>query len=183
MCVFCGSSTGARPSYREAALTLGSELARRGIGLVYGGGKNGLMGVLAEACLAGGGEVIGVMPEALVNQERAHGGLTELIITGSMHERKARMAGLADAFIALPGGLGTFEELLEVTTWTQLGLQSKACALLNVEGYFAGLFAQADRAVAEGFLSAEHRGLLRAGTSVPEVLELVRVPVGALRAK
>ncbi len=162
ICVFCGSSRGNRPAYREAAERVGSLLAGRGIGLVYGGGNIGLMGLMADAALAAGGEVIGVMPRRLVRREVAHRGLTELREVNSMHERKALMADLSDAFLALPGGYGTFEEFCEMLTWTQLGIHAKACGLLNVEGFFDPLLALFDRAVAEGFLKAQHRTLVLA---------------------
>src|SRR6266481_626511 len=134
VCVFCGSSFGRRAEYREAAEELGRLLARRGISLVYGGGNVGLMGVIADACLGAGGRVVGVMPRSMVDREIAHLGLTELHVVESMHERKALMADLSDAFIALPGGYGTLEEFAEVVTWSQLGIQVKPCGLLNVEG-------------------------------------------------
>jgi uncharacterized protein (TIGR00730 family) len=162
ICVFCGSSVGARTAYADAAGYLGTLLAKRGIRLVYGGGKLGLMGIVADAALAAGGEVIGVIPQAMVQQERAHTGLTELRVVASMHERKAAMSDLADAFIALPGGFGTFEEFCEVLTWTQLGLQRKACGILNVCGYFDHLLGLFDQAVAERFLRPEHRALVLA---------------------
>ena len=160
ICVFCGSSFGSRPAYREAAETVGRLLCQRGIELVYGGGNVGLMGALADACLGGGGRVIGVIPQALVDKEVAHLGLTELRVVKSMHERKALMADLSDAFVALPGAYGTWDELCEVLTWSQLGIQRKACALLNVSGYYDSFLEFADRAVAEGFLRDAHRGLL-----------------------
>src|SRR4249919_1896970 len=160
ICVFCGSSTGNRPVYREAAEIMGSLLAKRGIGLVYGGGHVGLMGVIADACLAGGGEVIGVIPQSLADREIAHGGLTDLRIVDSMHTRKAMMADLSDAFIAMPGGVGTFEEFFEAVTWTQLGLHRKACGLLNVDGFYSSLEGFIDRVVAEGFIKPLHRGVI-----------------------
>jgi uncharacterized protein (TIGR00730 family) len=160
LCVFCGSSPGARPSYGEAADQLGRLLVAEGIGLVYGGGHVGLMGRLADAVLAEGGEAIGVMPEALVAREIAHTGLSDLRVVGSMHERKASMAELADGFVALPGGLGTVEELFEVYTWAQLGLHRKPCALLDVDGYYEGIASFLEHAVAERFLRAEHRSML-----------------------
>ena len=147
LCVFCGSSVGSNPAYAEAAVTLGSLLARRGIGLVYGGGNVGLMGVIADAALAAGGEVIGVIPKALADREVAHHGVTELRVVDSMHTRKAMMADLSDAFIAMPGGVGTFEEFFEAITWTQLGLHRKACGLLNVAGFYTPLAAFIDQAV------------------------------------
>jgi uncharacterized protein (TIGR00730 family) len=160
VCVFCGSSPGARPSYRDAAATLGTAIARRGLGLVYGGAHVGLMGVVADAALAAGGDVIGVLPRALQEKELAHQGLSALYVVESMHERKALMAELSDCFVALPGGIGTLEELFESWTWTQLGLHEKPCALLDVDGYYAPLQSFLDRAVAERFVRAEHRSML-----------------------
>src|SRR5574339_6646 len=145
VCVFCGSSSGNRADYRSSTTTLAAELVRRGIGLVYGGACVGLMGLLADEVLAGGGEVIGVIPKTMCDREIAHPGLTDLRIVESMHERKATMAGLADAFIALPGGFGTFEEFGEAVTWTQLGLQAKRCGLLNVAGFYDALLALVER--------------------------------------
>ncbi len=160
VCVYCGSSAGARPGYDAAARALGTLLAREGIGLVFGGGRVGLMGAVADAVLAAGGAVTGVIPLALARREVAHEGLTDLRIVGSMHERKALMASLADAFVALPGGLGTLEELAEALTWAQLGVHRKPCALLDVEGYYRPLTAFFDHAAAEGFVRPEHRALL-----------------------
>ena len=137
VCVFCGSNVGRDPAYRRLTESLGRTLARRGVGLVFGGGRVGLMGALADAALAAGGEVIGVLPKALMEREIGHRGLTELRIVGSMHERKALMADLADGFVALPGGIGTLEELFEVWTWAQLGLHAKPCGLLDTDGFFA----------------------------------------------
>jgi uncharacterized protein (TIGR00730 family) len=159
VCVFCGSSDGARSSYREAAAMLGRVLAARRIGVVYGGGNIGLMGALADAALGAGGDVIGVIPEHLVNKELAHRGV-DLRIVHSMHERKALMADLADAFIALPGGYGTLEEFCEVLTWSQLGLHAKPCGLLNVDGYYDSLLGLFDHAVAEGFVRPPSRDLV-----------------------
>ena len=158
--VFCGSNVGARPAYAEAARRLGGLFGERGLGLVYGGGNLGLMGVLADAALAAGADVIGVIPEAMEAMGRAHRGLSEQHVVSSMHERKALMADLADAFLALPGGLGTLDELFEAWTWAQLGLHAKPIGLLDVEGFFAPLVAHLDRAVAEGFVREEHRGML-----------------------
>jgi len=169
ICVFCASSFGARPVYAEVARSLGRLIAKRGTALVYGGAKVGLMGVIADAALAAGGEVIGVIPESLVRKEIAHPNLTELRVVHSMHERKAMMASLADGFIALPGGFGTFEEFCEIVTWGQLGMHSKPCALLNVEGYYDHLLKMFDHAVAEKLLRRENRTLVLAGTD-PEVL-------------
>jgi uncharacterized protein (TIGR00730 family) len=163
--VFCGSSSGARPGYAQAAISLAQHLAGGGIGIVYGGGKVGLMGTLADAALAAGGEVIGVIPLALSRKELAHTGLSDLRVVGSMHERKALMAELSDAFIALPGGYGTFEEFCEVLTWTQLGLHRKPCGVLNVEGYYDRLLELFDHAAAEGFVSAAHRRMVLADSN------------------
>lgn len=160
LCVFCGSKSGTHRLYQEAAQTVGRLLCRRGVELVYGGGNVGLMGTVANSCLDGGGHVIGVIPRALADREVAHAGLTELRIVSSMHERKAVMADLSDAFMALPGEYGTWEEFFEVLTWSQLGIQHKACALLNVDGYYDPLLQMADRAVSEGFLLPVNRGLL-----------------------
>jgi uncharacterized protein (TIGR00730 family) len=160
VCVFCGSSHGASPVYTEAARDLGRRIARRGMGLVYGGGKVGLMGEVADAALAAGGEVIGVIPHALDAREVGHKGLTELRVVDSMHERKAQMADLSDGFLALPGGIGTLEELFEVWTWGQLGLHAKPCALLDVAGYYSPLLAFLDHTVNEGFLREAHRAVL-----------------------
>jgi uncharacterized protein (TIGR00730 family) len=160
ICVFCGSSPGARPAYAEATAEVARLLAGEGIGVVYGGGHVGLMGVLADTAMAAGGEVIGVMPQALVDREIGHTGISELRVVGSMHERKALMADLSDAFVALPGGAGTLEELFEVYTWAQLGLHDKPCGLLDVEDYYAGLAAFLDHAVRERFLREEHRAML-----------------------
>ncbi len=160
LCVFCGSSVGSNPAYAEAAVTLGALLARRGIGLVYGGGNVGLMGVIADAALTAGGEVIGVIPKALADREVAHHGVTELRVVDSMHTRKAMMADLSDAFIAMPGGVGTFEEFFEAITWTQLGLHRKACGLLNVAGFYTPLAAFIDQAVSDGFIKPVHRAAI-----------------------
>jgi len=157
ICVFCGSSTGNQPIYREVAEAMGGLLARRGIGLVYGGGNVGLMGVIADAALAGGGEVIGVIPRSLADREVAHLGVTDLRVVDSMHTRKAMMADLSDAFIAMPGGVGTFEEFFEAVTWTQLGLHRKPSGLLNVGGFYTPLAAFIDQAVTEGFIKPVHR--------------------------
>jgi uncharacterized protein (TIGR00730 family) len=160
ICVFCGSSRGTRPGYTAAATSLARHLASRNIGIVYGGGRVGLMGALADAALEAGGHVIGVIPQSLADKELAHTGLSDLRVVGSMHERKALMADLADAFIALPGGYGTFEEFCEVLTWTQLGLHRKPCGILNVEGYYDALLTLFDHAVAEQFVSPAHRQMV-----------------------
>lgn len=169
VCVFCGSSSGNRPEHRANAEALGRELARRGHGLVFGGGHVGLMGVIADAVLAAGGEVIGVIPEALRDRELAHEGVTELVVTADMHSRKARMAALCGAFIAMPGGLGTYEELFEVVTWAQLGFHDKPIGLLDSEGYFQPLIALLDHAVKEGFVRQHDRELFHRSAD-PKVL-------------
>lgn len=160
ICVFCGSRSGVKPAYQAAAEALGKLLAERGIELIYGGGNVGLMGVVADACLAAGGKVVGVIPRALLEWEVGHQGLTRLEVVDSMHTRKARMAELADGFVALPGGLGTFEELFEVLTWAQLGFHNKPVALLNVDDYYLPLIQLMERGVDEGFMKQENRGLL-----------------------
>jgi uncharacterized protein (TIGR00730 family) len=169
LCVYAGSNAGSRPDYAEAAVALATTMAARDIGLVYGGGKVGLMGVLADTILAAGGEAIGVIPRALVDREVGHGGLTELRVVDSMHERKALMAELSDGFVALPGGIGTLEELIEVYTWSQLGLHRKPLGVLNVAGFYDGLAAFLDHAVQERFLRPQHRAVL-AFEAEPEAL-------------
>lgn len=160
VCVYCGSSAGRLPSYREAARALGHEIAARGLGLVYGGASIGVMGAVADAVLHRGGEVIGVIPHNLATKEVAHADLSELLVVGSMHERKARMEGLSDGFIALPGGWGTFEEIFEMLTWAQLGMHEKPCGLLNVAGYYDHLFTFLEHAVAENFVRNEHQPMI-----------------------
>jgi len=169
--VFCGSNLGNKRSYQQAAQAVGKLLGKTGIELVYGGANVGLMGALADACLEEGGRVIGVIPYHLVEREIAHAGLTELRVVDSMHERKFLMADLSDAFIALPGGYGTWEEFCEVLTWSQLGIQLKACALLNVDGFYDPLLAMADKAVAEGFLQHVHRDMLLADDNHSRLLD------------
>ena len=169
LCVFLGSSAGRLPVYAEAAARFGTLLATRGIGLVYGGGTVGLMGIIADAACAAGGEVIGVIPEALRAREHDHDGLSELHVVETMHERKALMATLADGFVCLPGGIGTLEELFEVWTWAQLGYHAKPCGLLDVAGFYAPMSAFVDHVVAEGFLRPEHRAMLLVERD-PEVL-------------
>jgi uncharacterized protein (TIGR00730 family) len=171
LCVFCGSAAGARAEYAAAARALGTALGRRGIGLVYGGGSVGLMGVLADAARAAGGETIGVIPQGLASKELAHAGLTELHVVGSMHERKALMASLADGFAGLPGGLGTLEEICEMLTWAQLGIHRKPVALLDVAGYWAGLRQLLAHAIAEGFVDPASVDLLLVATSADELLD------------
>jgi uncharacterized protein (TIGR00730 family) len=171
VCVFCGSAEGARPVYAEAARDLGAELVRRGLGLVYGGGSVGLMGALADAVLAAGGEVVGVIPGPLATRKLAHPGLSELRVVPTMHERKATMARLSDAFVALPGGLGTFEETLEVLTWAQLGIHAKPVGALDVQGYWDGLRRMLAHAVEEGFVRPEYAALLLWGRTPVELLD------------
>jgi uncharacterized protein (TIGR00730 family) len=173
ICVFCGSSAGASPLYWTAAEQLGTAIARSGRRLVYGGGHVGLMGAVADAALAAGGTVVGVIPKHLVDREVAHRGLTELRVVHSMHERKALMAELAEGFIVLPGGLGTLEEFFEIWTWGQLGLHRKPFGLLNTLGYFAPLLAFLDHAVAERFVRPEHRALLAVEESPERLLEVL----------
>ena len=171
VCVFCGSSTGTHPSYRSAAASMGRALVRRGKGLVYGGGRVGLMGVIADSVLEAGGEVIGIIPESLAVKEIQHDGLTELHVVPNFHARKAKMAELSDAFVAMPGGYGTLEELFEVVTWAQLGLHEKPVALLNVGGYFDGLLGCIDSAVVEGFIRPEHRRLIMSSSEPDALIE------------
>jgi uncharacterized protein (TIGR00730 family) len=173
LCVFCGSSVGHRPEYRSAARQLGELLAQRGIVLVFGAGHIGLMGVLADAVLERGGEAIGVIPQALVDKELAHRKLTALHVVGTMHQRKALMADLADGFVALPGGFGTADELFEILTWAQLGLHTKPVGLLNTAGFFDPLLAWVDHCVGEGFVRPEHRELLRISSNSDELLEML----------
>ena len=171
ICVFCGSSAGARPAYPRAAEVVGRSLAQRGVRVVYGGATVGMMGTLADAARGAGGEVIGVIPRSIFDREIGHTGLADLRVVGSMHERKALMAELSDAFIALPGGIGTLEELIEVYTWSQLGLHAKPLGVLNVSGYYDGLAAFLDHAVASGFLRAEHRAVLAVEAEIDALLE------------
>ena len=183
ICVFCGSNAGARSEYAEAARALATVLAERKLGIVYGGGNVGLMGVLADAALARGGEVIGVIPQKLVDKEVAHRGVTELRIVETMHERKALMNDLSDAFIALPGGFGTLDEFFEVLTWAQLGFHGKPCALLNVSGYYDGMLAMLDHAVTERFLRPAHRELVIADTDPLRLLQRLSAFVPAPKGK
>jgi uncharacterized protein (TIGR00730 family) len=173
VCVFCGSSEGRDPRYREAADRLGRSLVRRGLGLVYGGAGVGLMRVLADAVLARGGSVIGVIPQGLAAREVAHRGLSEIRVVPSMHARKALMAELSDAFLALPGGFGTFEELFESVTWAQLGIHRKPVALLNVAGYFDSLVGFLDHAVEQGFISPTNRKLITVRDEAEDALDLL----------
>ncbi len=171
VCVFCGSSPGHDPRYLAAARTVGRLLATRGSTLVYGGGKIGLMGAVADAALEAGGGVIGVLPKGLARKELAHDGLADLRVVGSMHERKALMASLADGFLALPGGFGTMDEFCEILTWAQLGLHAKPCALLNVDGFFDLLLGFLDGAVSRGFIRAEDRATILVGTDAADILD------------
>ena len=171
LCVFAGSSPGRRPEYVAAARTLAKDCAARGLGLVFGGGSVGMMGALADAALEAGAEVIGVIPRALASKELAHTGVTELRLVESMHERKATMASLVDGFIALPGGLGTFEETLEMLTWAQLGIHAKPVGVLNVAGYYDGLLQWLSYAAAEGFVRREHLALLLFAETSGELLD------------
>ena len=178
VCVFCGSSSGVRPEYAQAAAELGKEIASAGMGLVYGGARVGLMGVMADAAIAAGGEVSGVIPRALVDRELAHTGLNQLHIVGSMHERKAMMADLADAFVLLPGGFGSWEEFCEVITWSQLGLHQKPCGVLNVAGYYDALLKLCSHAVNEGFVRASHGEIVIVAESASDLLaRLATAPV------
>lgn len=171
ICVFCGANTGARPEYASAARELAALLARHHLGLVYGGGNIGLMGVIADAMLDAGGEVIGVIPSSLVAREVAHRGVTELRVVQTMHERKALMNELSDAFIALPGGFGTFDEFFEILTWSQLGIHDKPSGMLNVAGYYDPLLVMLDHAVTEKLLRPEHRNLVIADTDAERLLQ------------
>ncbi len=179
ICVFCGSANGRRPAYARAARLLGTAMAGKGLGLVYGGGSIGLMGVVADAALAGGSRVVGVIPRALARREIAHHGLTRLEVVPTMHARKARMAALSDAFVAMPGGIGTLEELFEVLTWGYLGIHAKPTGLLDVGGYWRPLIRLLDHAVEEGFLRPAHRKLVVVDRSPARLLERLarhRVP-------
>jgi uncharacterized protein (TIGR00730 family) len=171
VCVFCGSRVGSRPIYSEAARRLGTVVAERGLRLVYGGGKVGLMGLLADAALAAGGEVVGVIPKALLEKEIGHEGLSDLRVVGSMHERKMLMAELSNGFVALPGGYGTLEEFLEVLSWAQLSIHEKPCALLEVDGFFDPLLGLFNRAVEDGFVHPDHRSLVLSGDQPGALLD------------
>ena len=177
--VFCGSAFGTDPAFRAEAATLGVAIAQAGLGLVYGGACRGLMGVVADAALAGGAEVIGVLPDALKGREIAHNGLTRLELVATMHERKARIHELSDAILTLPGGFGTLDELLEAITWAQIGLHAKPCILINTSGYWNGLLAFLDTAVASGFIEAKNKSLLRVAASAADALQMA----GALASR
>ncbi len=174
ICVYCGSKTGESPVYAEAARTLGAALAAEGVTLVYGGGRVGLMGVLADACLKAGGEVIGVIPDFLAEKEVAHMGVQDMRVVSSMHERKQLMADLSDGFIALPGGLGTLEELFEIWTWSQLGRHADPVGLYNVHGYFDALLAFLDHVAGEGFVERRHRDLLTVSGDIGDLIARMR---------
>jgi uncharacterized protein (TIGR00730 family) len=174
ICVYCGSNSGNRPVYAERAAALGTLLAQQGIAVVYGGGNVGLMGIVADAALAAGGEVIGVIPEQLVNWEVAHRGLTRLEVVADMHTRKMRMFDMSDAFVALPGGFGTLDEMFEMLTWRQLGLGDRPCAFLDVDGFWSPLMSMLDRMVAERFLHPEQRMDLWHGDDADSMLDWMR---------
>ena len=176
LCVYCGTNVGNSPAYLDAAIALGTAMAAGGSGLVYGGGRLGLMGAVADAVLPGGGTVTAVIPQSLVDAELAHEGLTRLDVVDSMHTRKARMADLSNGFVALAGGFGTFEELLEVLTWNQLGFIRKPVVLFDVEGFYTPLLAMFDRAVEAGFVRPEHAALAQQATTVDDVLALATAP-------
>jgi hypothetical protein len=183
VCIFCGSNPGVRPAYAEAAGELARLLVKLGTGIVYGGGNVGLMGILADAAMVAGGEVIGVIPLALFSKEVGHTGITDLRVVASMHERKALMAELADGFIAMPGGWGTFDEFCEILTWAQLGLHNKPCGILNTENYYDTLLAMFDHSVAEGFLKPEYRSLMIAAKEPEELVSKMQAYRGQVLAK
>jgi len=170
ICVYCGSNAGSKPAYTERAMAMGDRIAREGLQLVYGGGNVGLMGIVADAVLQGGGEVVGVIPEQLVNWEVAHKGVTRLEVVGSMHERKMRMFDLSDGFVALPGGFGTLDEMFEMLTWRQLGIGNKPCAFLDVDGFYGPLIGMVDRMVEERFLHPAQRADLWHGDDIDAML-------------
>ncbi len=173
VCVFCGSAPGTRPSYAAAARELGETLARSGIAVVYGGGRLGLMGIVADAALQAGGHVIGVIPRMLIERELAHPNLTRQHVVTTMHERKTLMAEMSDAFVGLPGGMGTFDELVEIVTWAQLGLHAKPVVLANIENYFAPMYGMLDNAVTEGFVTPQSRARWRNADSVTSVMQIL----------
>jgi uncharacterized protein (TIGR00730 family) len=183
LAVYCGSSMGSDPAFAALARALGAEMARRGIALVYGGGRRGLMGVVADAVLAGGGEAFGVIPQALVDLEVAHRGLTELHVVQTMHERKAMMTELTDAFVAIPGGVGTLDELFEAWSWNALGYHSKPFALLNCGGFWDGMIGFLDHVTQSGFMSSARRAQLIVGDTIPGTLDALAAAVGRTEAK
>ena len=183
LCLYCGSSSGARPEFAEAAAELGRSMAERGVGLVYGGGSVGLMGVAADAALAAGGEVVGVITEQLLAAEVAHRGVTSLEVVGSMHERKARMCDLADGFVVLPGGFGTVDEFAEMLTWNQLGIVAKPVVLVDLHGYWSPFLQWIEHAADHGFVRPAHRGLARRAATVSEAIDLALQPLEPMAAK
>src|SRR5436190_23877020 len=183
LAVYCGSAMGADPAFAALARELGEEMARRGIGLVYGGGRLGLMGVVADAVLAGGGEVQGVIPQALVDLEVAHTGCTELHLVTNMHERKAMMTDLTDAFVAIPGGVGTFDELFEAWSWNALGYHAKPFAILNVDGFWDSMITFLDHVTVSGFMSPARRAQLLVADSIDDVIDQLAAAVGTTEAK
>jgi uncharacterized protein (TIGR00730 family) len=183
LAVYCGSSLGADPRFVETARALGGEMAARGIGLVYGGGRLGLMGVVADAVLEAGGEAHGVIPQALIDLEVAHSGLTELHIVSSMHERKAMMTDLTDAFVAIPGGIGTLDELFEAWSWNALGYHAKPFALLNVAGFWDGMIAFLDHVTISGFMSPARRAQLMVADEIGEAIDMLDAAVGVTEAR
>jgi len=183
ICVYCGSNAGGKPVYAERAAALGERIAREGLALIYGGGNVGLMGLAADAALAAGGEVVGVIPGQLVDWEVAHKGITRLEVVANMHERKMRMFDLADAFVALPGGFGTLDEMFEMLTWRQLGIGDKPCAFLDVDGYYAPLIRMIDGMVAERFLHPEQRADLWHGEDIDAMLAWMRAYEPAVASK
>lgn len=176
ICIFCGSAQGISPAYTEQASALGTILAEKGYGLVYGGAHVGLMGAVADAALAAGGQVTGVIPQTLVDREVAHAGLSTLHVVASMHERKAMMAELSSAFVALPGGFGTLDEFCEIVTWALLGLHHKPCILLNTGGYWDGFLRFLDDAAGQGFISPGSRRLVQVAKEIPSLLQMLPVP-------
>lgn len=176
VCVFCGSARGTKTPYTDQATELGTNLAQSGLGVVYGGAHVGLMASVADAALASGGEVIGVIPQTLVDRELAHASLTELHVVASMHERKALMAKLSSAFVALPGGFGTLDEFCEILTWAQLGIHNKPCILLNTEGYWTGFLNFLDEAVLQGFITPSNRNLVLVAKDIPALLAMLPHP-------
>jgi len=183
LAVYCGSSMGTDPAFEATARGLGEEMARRGIGLVYGGGRLGLMGIVADAVMANGGEAYGVIPQALIDLEVAHTGLTELHIVTSMHERKAMMTELTDAFVAIPGGIGTLDELFEAWSWNALGYHAKPFALLNVSGFWDGMIDFLDTVTTSGFMSPARRGQLLVADTVAEAIDRLDAAIGATEPK
>jgi len=183
LAVYCGSSPGADPAFAEAARALGEEMARRGIGLVYGGGRLGLMGIVADAVIAGGGETYGVIPQALIDLEVAHTGLTEIHVVTTMHERNATMTELTDAFVALPGGIGTFDELFEAWTWNALGYHAKPFCLLNIAGFWDGMLTFLDHTTTSGFMSPARRAQLLVADGIGEAIDTLDAALASAEKK